>query len=637
MSKTSPFLFDEYFASGKAESISPFLKPRSRKVAKNLDLKSSLASAFFLALSFILSFFQRDLSAISLCIVYFLAGTPALIHTIKDLRSLEINIDVLMTLAALLSFFIGSQMEGALLLVLFSLSHSMEHAVSAKAKGALHKLNELTPHFATVISDDGTHFEKAVREISPGEKILIKAGETVPLDGKVLSGSSFLNLVHLTGESLPIPKKSEDMVQAGSKNLDGSLTVEVAKSSSESTLSRIVKLMEEAQESKPRLQRFFDRFGRVYATSIIGISAFFAFILPLFGLAFLGPEGALYRALAFLIAASPCALIIATPTAYLASMSACARRGILLKGGVTLDALSECKRIAFDKTGTLTTGKLKLIQITPHSPDALSIAAALESHAHHPIADAIITKAKEENLALPKLTQFESKAGYGLMGEVEGKRVAIGHAAFIESLLGKSPEFESQGKMVTLLLLGNQIYTFHFEDELRESTATALQNLSKYELYMFTGDHEESAKNIAHLTGIQNYKANLRPDDKLRLIAEISDQSPLAMVGDGINDAPALARAHVGISLGTIGSDTAIEASDIVILNDDLSSLSWLTKKAKKTMSIVRQNLVLALGVIALATTPALLGLVPLWMAVLLHEGGTIIVGLNSLRLLKRS
>ncbi|GAB5411252.1 MAG: cation-translocating P-type ATPase [Chlamydiales bacterium] len=633
----SSYTFDEYFASGKAESVSPFLKPRSRKIAKNLDMKASLLSAFFLLIAFIFSFVQQNLSDVSLTIVYFLAGTPALIHTIKDLRNLSINIDVLMTLAALLSFFIGSQMEGALLLVLFSLSHSMEHAVSAKAKGALHKLNELSPHFATIIETDGTHFEKAVREINPGEKILVKAGETIPLDGKVLSGSSFLNLVHLTGESLPIPKKVEDMVQAGSKNLDGSLTLEVTKSSNESTLSRIVKLMEEAQESKPRLQRFFDRFGRIYATSIIGLAALFAFTLPLFGLTFLGPEGALYRALAFLIAASPCALIIATPTAYLASMSSCARSGILLKGGVTLDALSECKNIAFDKTGTLTTGKLQLLQITPYCPDALAIAAALESHAHHPIADAIIVKAKEENLTLPQIAKFESKAGYGLMGEVNGKRVAIGHAAFIESLLGKSPDFENQGKMVTLLLLGDQTYTFHFEDQLRETTKAATENLSQnYELYMFTGDHEESAKNIAQQTGIKNYKANLRPDDKLRIITEISDKSPLAMVGDGINDAPALARAHVGISLGTIGSDTAIEASDIVILNDDLSTLSWLTKKANKTMRIVRQNLTLALSVMVLATTPAILGLVPLWMAVLLHEGGTIVVGLNSLRLLRK-
>jgi len=642
MKVNTPYIFDEFFTSGLEESISPFLEKSSRPWAKNLSLKSSILSAIFLLGSFVTHFYSVDLSHLLLLLVYFLAGTPALLNTIEDLKNLEINIDVLMAMAAFLSFLIGSQMEGGLLLVLFAFSGAMESAVSRKARGALQSLNNLSPTMGIVIAEDGTLFQKSVREISVGTPLLVRAGEVVPLDGTVVEGQSFVNLVHLTGESLPVSKKVGDEIQAGSRNLDGTLTISVTRTSSESTLSKIIQLVNEAQTMKPHLQRFLDKFSKWYAITIISLFFFFALTLPfILVIPFFGNEGSVYRALTFLIAASPCALIIATPTAYLSALSACARKGILLKGGITLDALASCKTIAFDKTGTLTTGKLTCtgIECLTKNPkftidQALSIAASLERHVTHPMAEAICTFANEKRVKPAAITNFQSVAGFGLKGKFENAQVKIGNDEFIQP----NVPLEKQSEMVTFLLIGEALFAFTFLDTIRVGAADLVKDLKNkhLDLVMLTGDHEESAKKVAQEVGIERVYANLRPEHKLETVSKLSNEKPLAMVGDGINDAPALTRADVGISMGQIGSATAVDASDIVLLQDDLSLITFLHNKAHKTMRIVRENLVLALSVIFLATTPALLGFIPLWLAVILHEGGTVIVGLNSLRLLKK-
>ena len=656
MTPSAPFIFDEFFASGKEESISPFLTPSSRSWGKNLPLKSALVSAALLCFSFLTSFFLPPLSQLLLLFVYFFAGTPALLGAIEDIKNLEINIDVLMTLAALLSILIGSGMEGALLLVLFELSAAMENMVADKTRGTLLSLHQLSPRFGCVIASDGTLYDKAVKEISPGNHLLIKAGEIIPLDGIVIGGSSFVNLFHLTGESHPVPKKKGDEVQAGARNLDGTLSLEVTRTSSDSTLTRIIQLITQAQEAKPQLQRFLDRFGKWYAMTIMALFFIFALTLPLlFSIPYFGTEGGIYRALAFLIAASPCALILATPTAYLSAISCCARRGILLKGGIILDALAICKRIAFDKTGTLTTGTLSCVSLenisegkpTCSNEEALAIAYALERHAVHPIADAIIAHAKEKHIKAKELIDFKAVHGYGLEGKVtlHGKMVPvlIGHSGFIAEKIPSSLQvkwsslqsaIQREGQLSTLLLIEDTLFLFHFLDTLRPQSASVierLKNLQGITPMMLTGDHVDIAHAVAAKVGIEQVFANLRPEDKLAKVAEFSKEEGLIMVGDGINDAPALARSTVGISLGKIGSATAVDASDVVFLNDDIALLDWLVGKSKQTLSIVKQNITLALFVIVFATTPALLGLVPLWIAVILHEGGTVLVGLNSL------
>lgn len=662
MSQSTPFLFDEFFASGREESISPFLTPSSRPWGKNLPLKIACVSATFLLFSFVASFYHPALSHLLLLLVYFLSGTPALLGSIEDIKNLEINIDVLMTFAALLSVIIGSGMEGALLLVLFELSYAMEGMVTSKTKGTLHNLNRLSPRFACVVAEDGTLFEKAVREVPIGTNLLIKAGEIVPLDGIVMEGNSFVNLVHLTGESHPVSKKKGDEIQAGARNLDGTLTIRVTRTSDDSTLSRIIVLITQAQEAKPQLQRLLERFGKWYAMTIMALFVIFAITIPwLFSMPYFGTEGGIYRALAFLIAASPCALIIATPTAYLSAISCCAKRGILLKGGVILDALAGCHRIAFDKTGTLTTGRLSCVGLKSISEgvpfcsveEALGIAYALERNAVHPIADAICAYCTLKNIAPRELIDFKALHGSGLEGKIKhvGKEASIfiGHADFIGQKISStlSRKWESvrneihlEGHMNTLLLIEDTLFLFHFMDTVRPETVPLIERLKKkmhLQPMMLTGDHADIAQSVAKQVGIEEVYANLRPEDKLAKVAAFSHEKGLIMVGDGINDAPALARSTVGISLGKIGSATAIDASDIVFLNDDLALLDWLVGKSRQTLSIVKQNIALALGVILFASTPALLGLVPLWLAVIMHEGGTVLVGLNSLRLLKKT
>lgn len=657
-----PITFEEFFDLGLEESKSPFLTPSSRKWGQNLTLKTAIFSSILLLSAFILSFYPSayPISNLLLILVYILVGIPSLIDSIDDLLEMEINIDLLMTLAAFSSALIGSALEGGLLLVLFAVSHAMEHAVTAKAKGAINTLSKLTPTVASVVEEDGTLIERSVKDISVGTKILVKSGQVVPLDGKVLEGTSSVNLVHLTGENLPVTKEPGDEVPSGGRNLEGALTLEVTHTSSNSTLSKIINLVTEAQNARPELQRWFDKVSRTYASSIIMIAFLLALMLPLFiNIPYLTLEGSIYRGLAFLIAASPCALIIAIPIAYLSAISICAKNGILLKGGVTLDALAQCKVFAFDKTGTLTTGILKLQSIEPitdnptHDTDfVLSVAYALERNAVHPVANAITDYAKAHKTPLAKLTSFVAIPGHGLEATLlhHGKEeeCSIGHVAFITNKLEENKakklkelteSVKKEGDLVAVLLIGKECFLFRFEDtprsHIRRTLSYLKEKMGMY-LLMLTGDHEESAKKIAHEMQINEYYANLRPEDKLRHVGAIAQEKGLAMVGDGINDAPALARATVGICMGQVGSAPAVDAADIILLQDNIEQLGWLVKKAHQTQKIVRENLAIATAAILFASIPAASGLVPLWLAVILHEGGTVIVGLNALRLIRK-
>lgn len=657
-----PIQFEEFFQLDKEETVSPFIIPKSRSWGANLTLKSSIFAACLLFVAFVISFFPTLLPVAYLLLVavYFFVGIPALIEALQDLAALEINIDILMTLAAFSSVLIGSAMEGALLLVLFALSGSMEDYVTSKAKSDISALHKLSPTRATVIESDGTLIERSLRDIAVGTHILVKAGQVVPLDGVVFDGASSVNMVHLTGENLPVTKKVADEVPAGARNLEGALKIKVTRSNADSTLARIIQLVTQAQEERPTLQRWFDKLSKTYATSIILLSAFFALTLPwVVNIPFLGTEGSVYRALAFLIAASPCALIIAIPIAYLSAIGACARKGILLKGGITLDALAKCKAIAFDKTGTLTTGNLTLegvISINTCSneniQEALAIAYALEKNAVHPIAKAIVAYGDAEKLPEIKLKEFRSVPGSGLQGIAKTRsgesKVFVGNADFIiaqvddetgENIKLNCIKPQEDGELIAVLLVDKNPFILRFRDTLRtdiKATVDELHKQHKLNIVMLTGDHENSARKIAKELGIDEYYANLLPEDKLHRVSEMSSQYGLAMIGDGVNDAPALARASVGICMGKIGSTAAIDASDVVLLQDNIESIGWLMNKAHQTERVVKQNLILATVAIFVASIPAVAGFVPLWLAVVMHEGGTVLVGLNGLRLLRR-
>lgn len=652
-----PPLFEQFFELGSHDSVSPFITPESRSWGKDLSLKASIFSAFLLLGAFLLSFLPQwqPISNIFLLGVYFFVGLPSLIESLEDLGDFQVNIDVLMTLAAFSSVLIGSGLEGGLLLVLFAISHAMEDAVRSKAKSAISSLHKLSPTCATVVGEDGLLVERAISEITVGTKILVKSDQVIPLDGEVLEGTSSVNLVHITGENFPVRKQPGDDVQAGARNLEGALTIEVHRISSDSTLARIIQLVTQAQDAKPKLQQWFQKLSRRYATTIILLAAFFSLTFPfIFSIPFFGVDGSIYRSLAFLIAASPCALIIAIPIAYLSAISVCARRGILLKGGITLDAISQCKAFAFDKTGTLTTGDLNLILIEQvgHNEDvkvAFDVAYAMERNAVHPIAKAILNH--DQKAEKVHLTDYKSIPGYGLEAIAHldsGDQAAyIGHPDFImdklprhqsDLLSQRSEKIKKEGMLLAVLLLGESLYLFQFSDTPRQKVRKTLQKLRdhwKLKLVMLTGDHEESAKRIAKELNLDDYRANLRPEHKLEIVGKIAQETPLAMVGDGVNDAPALARATVGIGMGKVGTTAAIDASDVILLHDNVELLDWLFGKAIKTQRIVKQNLTLATAAILFASIPALSGIVPLWLAVILHEGGTVLVGLNALRLLR--
>ncbi len=650
-------IFDEFFELG-LESSSPFLTPVSRKWAVNIPLKVSILSAVLLTASFALSWIPEYLSLAYLLLVcvYFLAGIPSLIESIEELANLQVNIDVLMTLAAFSSVLIGSGFEGGLLLVLFALSASIEDAVTSKAKGSISSLKKLSPSKAVIVRDDGSLVDRAVSDVVVGAIILVKAGEVVPLDGIVIKGTSSVNLVHLTGESTPVAKGLDDKVAAGARNLDGALTIRVTHTSADSTLAKIVQLVTSAQEARPKLQRWFDKVSERYAIGIIGMSVVFAATFPfLLGLNVLGVEGSIYRSLAFLIAASPCALILAIPIAYLSAVSICAKKGILLKGGITLDALASCTAIAFDKTGTLTTGNLTCLGMEALGPTrpgetefALGIAAAMEKNAVHPIAKAIVNYSEQKNIPITPIDDFKSVPGYGLEAKVGSKMAYIGRFEFIrdrielqtaEALSKKIETLKETGELLTIMLVDHTIFLFRFSDAIRPKMKETIQQLrqtGRWRLLMLTGDHVTSARKIAKEVGIDEYYADLLPEHKLQYVSTLASACGLAMVGDGINDAPALARATVGICMGKVGSSTAIDASDVVLLHDDLTLLDWLMTKARHTQIIVKQNLGVATGAIIVASLSALAGLIPLWLAVVMHEGGTVLVGLNALRLLRR-
>ncbi len=654
-----PYIFDEFFAFGQEESVSPFLKKGSRKWAYHLPLKNSLFSLFLLLFSFGIFYVNKPAGYFFLSFVYFLMGLPSLIHAVEDLRKLEINLDLLMTLSAFLALGIGSPFEGALLLVLFALAGALENAVSYKTRGSIHALKATIPSSANLLQEDGTVVEKSIQDIEVGMKLFVQSGEMVPVDGKVCDGASSISIAHLTGESQPIAVHVGDEIPGGSLNIEGSLTISATKEGTGSAIIQIIKLIASAEEKKPKMERFFFRFGKSYSLFVIFATLAFALFAPFFfSFSFFGIEGSIYRALTFMIAASPCALIIAIPSAYLSAISSSAKKGIIIKGGAILDALCTCKKIAFDKTGTLTEGKLSFTSIEPVEksillPDnALQLGASVEKASTHPVALSLCNAAKEKKLPLLPSQDFVTFPGDGVEGKIAIKdhlfHVRLGKKSFIEEFLS-GPQKEAlhkalekaatSGDILSLLLIDSSLFLLHFQDALRKETKKLIDEIKEHhhlEPMILTGDIEENALKIGACLQIKKIFALLRPEDKLKKISKFSQKEGLIMVGDGINDAPALARATVGISMGKIASATALNASDVVLLSDRLLPISWLLEKAKSTKRIVFENLFLAITVIALASIPSLIGALPLWLAVILHEGGTLLVGLNSLRLLKQ-
>ncbi len=571
------------------------------------------------------------------------AGRDILKKAGRSIMNRRLDMNCLMSLAAIGAFFIGHGEEGAAVIFLFFVAESLEEYAAANARKSISQLLSLAPETAKV-KRQGKELEVHTHEVETEEIIAVRPGEKVPLDGKVLTGHSSVNESPITGESLPVEKKEGDAVFAGTLNEEGYLEVAVTRKADNSVLSRIVKLVEEAERKKSRTETFIDKFARIYTPSVIGLSVA-AFLIPTL---FLGQDWDVwfYRALILLVISCPCALAISTPVAMVSAITSASRHGVLIKGATFLEELSGIKAFAFDKTGTLTKGKLEItdiIGLNGHSPeDVLSVAASLETRSEHPIARAITQDAAAKGIQLKELTSFTSMKGKGLKAEIDGKPYYAGARNLFDNLSIKVPDqlsqLEEEGK--TSIFISNEekaIGVIALGDKIRDNTRSVLEDLKRLHIRteMLTGDNNKVAASLAKKTGVDEYYAELLPEDKVSVVEKLARRfGSVAMVGDGVNDAPSLAAANVGIAMGTAGTDVAIETADIALMHDDLSKLDYLIHLSRKTMGVVKQNIAVSVLIKGSLTILALAGIINLWVAVAVGDMGlSLAVILNAIRL----
>jgi Cd2+/Zn2+-exporting ATPase len=562
------------------------------------------------------------------------------------LKNRTLNINALMSVAVTGALVIGQWPEAAMVMVLFAIAELIEKVSLERARNAVRGLMAMTPETASVRQPDNSWREVAATEVAVGAVMRVRPGDRVALDGVVTQGQSSVNQAPITGESIPVEKVVGDPVYAGSINEVGALEVRVTAASTDSTVARIIHAVEAAQGSRAPTQRFVDQFARIYTPVVFAVAIAVALLPPLFF------DGVwltwIYRALVLLVIACPCALVISTPVTVVSGLAAAARRGILIKGGVFLEAGRTLKVMALDKTGTLTLGKPAVVDFLPFADRAttLRLAASLASHSDHPVSQAI-TRYADGHTQLADPVALQALPGRGVKAEIEGQLLYLGNHRLAEELRICSPALEaqlkaleSQGKTTTLLMSESQVLgVFGVADTVRESSKEAVAALHALGITtaMLTGDNPLTAKAIASHVGIDIVQAELLPTDKLAAIEALAAKhGAVGMVGDGINDAPALARADIGFAMGAAGSDTALETADVALMDDDPRKLAEFIRLSRRTTAILRQNIVLALGIKAVFLVLAVLGSATLWMAVFADMGASLLVVANGLRLLRQ-
>ncbi|MEG3870866.1 MULTISPECIES: heavy metal translocating P-type ATPase [unclassified Microcoleus] len=563
----------------------------------------------------------------------------------------ELDVDLLMIVAALGAAGLGLWrqeyhliVDGAVLILIFAISGALEGYAMQRTERSIRSLMSLTADTARVVMY-GVEREVAIDKLEIGDRILVKPGEIIPTDAIIIEGYSAIDQASITGESMPVEKTSGDEVYAGTINGVGALKLEVHKTPESSLIQRVIRLVQEAQTAAPPSQMFVEKFERGYAKLIVGLGLLLA-SLPPFVLGW-NWEETIYRALIFLVVASPCALMASIMPALLSGIANGARQGILFKSGAQLEMIGKVRAIAFDKTGTLTTGKPEVIQIVPAAgyteTEVLQLAAALEAHSEHAIAHAIVSAAQQQQLQLSTATDVQAKIGQGIIGKVNNQIIAIGKAEFLEAtseLTQISQQLQAEGKTVVWVAKGEQLLgIIAVADTIRPEAAATVKHLQKLgveHIIMLSGDNEQTAQHIARQLGIKEVYAELLPEDKVQAIKQLQTQyQTVAMVGDGINDAPALAQASVGIAMGISGSDVALETADIVLMADKLEQLAKAISLGRRAQKIVKQNIVFALSCIILLLAANFLGNITMPLGVIGHEGSTVIVTLSGLRLLR--
>ncbi len=570
-----------------------------------------------------------------------LGGYPLFKTGLKNLTRFEFDMKTLMTIAIIGAAIIGEWSEGAVVVILFAISEVLEGYSMDKARASIRSLMELAPSEALVIRNGQEILLKA-EDIEVGDIMLVKHGQRIAMDGVVIGGASAVNQAAITGESVPVEKSIDDEVFAGTLNEEGFLKIKVTKLSDDTTIAKIIHLVEEAQAEKAPSQQFVDKFAKYYTPVIMIVAALVAIVPPLlFGVDW---QQWIYQGLAVLVVGCPCALVISTPVSIVTAIGNAARKGVLIKGGSFLEEAGALKAIAFDKTGTLTKGVPAVTDFINFSDDEslLEKIAALEAKSQHPLASAIIKKAGR--YADYQVEDFSSFTGKGIRGSVNGVEYQVGNTKLFteipSNILGQITDLQNQGK--TVMIAGSQseiLGLIAVADEIRETSRGVIQQIHKLgiqQTIMLTGDNRAAAEAIGRQVGVTGIEAELLPQEKLDFIKRLKSQfGRVAMVGDGVNDAPALAAASVGIAMGGAGTDTALETADVALMNDDLDKLPFTIKLSRKTLRIIKQNIALSLVVKFLALLLVVPGWLTLWIAIFADMGMTLIVTLNGLRLLR--
>ena len=580
-------------------------------------------------------------------------------HFLKDLRRgrFKFNIDLLMVFAAIGAAILGEWLEGALLLFLFSLGHALEHYALGRARNAIKALAELAPSRATVVRG-GREVDLAIEEVRPGDRVVVKPAERIAVDGLVAEGRSAVNQAPITGESVPVDKAPGEQVFAGSVNGEGALVIEVTTAVGDRTLDRVIRLVSEAETQKAPTQQFTERFERVFVPAVLVGDLLLIVVPPLVGLWTWGES--FYRGMALLVAASPCALALGTPAAVLSGIAQAARRGVLIKGGAHLETLGTIDVLALDKTGTITVGEPAVTDVVPMAgvgeEDLLATAAAVERRSQHPLAKAVVRAADERRLTVPEAGELASVTGKGVRARVGDADVEIGRILMFEGdgqadvpqpVRDAVARLEQNGRstMVVRRVGGGAgangaaewLGVLGLADEPRADVRQTLDRLraaGMKRIMMLTGDNAGVGNAVGRAVGVDEVRAGLLPEDKVTAIRELAAEGRVAMVGDGVNDAPALAHATVGIAMGGAGTAAALETADVALMGDDLGRLPFAVGLSRRARAVIKQNLIISLGVIVglvLATVTGAIGIGP---AVIAHEGSTLVVIANALRLL---
>ncbi|HCR9769085.1 TPA: Zn(II)/Cd(II)/Pb(II) translocating P-type ATPase ZntA [Citrobacter koseri] len=549
-------------------------------------------------------------------------------------------IETLMSVAAIGALFIGATAEAAMVLLLFLIGERLEGWAASRARKGVSALMALKPETATRLRD-GVREEVAINTLQPGDIIEVAAGGRLPADGRLASGFASFDESALTGESIPVERSTGEKVPAGATSVDRLVTLEVLSEPGASAIDRILKLIEEAEERRAPIERFIDRFSRIYTPVIMAVALLVTLVPPLLFAA--SWQEWIYKGLTLLLIGCPCALVISTPAAITSGLAAAARRGALIKGGAALEQLGRVTQVAFDKTGTLTVGKPRVTAIHPASgigeAELLALAAAVEQGATHPLAQAIVREAQTRELTIPPALEQRALVGSGIEAQVNGERILICAAGKrpAEAFAGQISELESAGQTVVLVLRNDDVLgVLALQDTLRDDARTAIGELNQLGVkgVILTGDNPRAAAAIAGELGL-TFKAGLLPEDKVRAVTALNQHAPLAMVGDGINDAPAMKAAAIGIAMGS-GTDVALETADAALTHNRLRGLVQMIQLARATHANIRQNIAIALGLKGIFLITTLLGITGLWLAVLADTGATVLVTANALRLLRK-